>query len=129
MNLNPLNQNELEVLRILWEDGELKPADIQSRFIRPIENATLRSVLVNLVGKRHAHRRRQGKAFFYSARVPKVTMLQSMIGELTRAFTGGSHTKLVAHLVETGDLKTADLKTLHEAAAGNSANKSKAKKI
>ena len=128
MNLNPLNQNELEVLRILWDGGELKPADVQSRFARPIENATLRSVLVNLVAKKHAHRRRQGKAFFYSARVPKVTMLQAMMGELARAFTGGSHTALVAHLVQTGDIKTSDLKILHAAAAGNSTGKSKIKK-
>lgn len=128
MSLNPLNQNELEVLRILWEDGELKPTDIQNRFVRPIENATLRSVLVNLVAKKHARRRRQGKAYFYSAGVPKVTMLQSMMNELARAFTGGSSAALVAHLVQTGDIKTADLKALHEAASGSSVNKLKRKK-
>ena len=44
-----LNKNELEALRILWEKGELKPADIQARFSWSIENATLRSVIVNLV--------------------------------------------------------------------------------
>jgi hypothetical protein len=62
-----LNDNELEALRILWEHGDLKPADIQDRFSWPIENATLRSVLVNLVAKKQANRRLQGKAFFYAA--------------------------------------------------------------
>lgn len=128
MSLNPLNQSELEVLRILWEDGELKPADIQSRFTRPIENATLRSVLMNLVAKKHTRRRRQGKAYYYSAGVPKLTMLQSMMNELTRAFTGGCSTTLVAHLVQTGDIKAADLKALHAAAMENPTNKSKRKK-
>ncbi|HMD54508.1 MAG TPA: BlaI/MecI/CopY family transcriptional regulator, partial [Phycisphaerae bacterium] len=87
--MNSLNQNELEVLRILWEQGESKPADIQARFAWPIENATLRSVLVNLVAKRHVTRRPQGKAFMYAARLPKATLLQNMIYGLARVFAGG----------------------------------------
>jgi predicted transcriptional regulator len=125
MDSMPLNQNELEALRILWEMGELKPAEIEARFGWPIENATLRSVLVNLVAKKHVHRRRQGKAYYYAARVPKATLLQGMMGMLKRVFAGGSSGALVAQLVETGDIKPADLKAIREAAAGNAANKSK----
>ena len=33
---------EMEVMRILWEHGELKPAEIQTHFPRPIKNAALR---------------------------------------------------------------------------------------
>ena len=77
--MTSLNQNEMEALRILWERGELKPAEIQAHFSWPIENATLRSVLVNLVEKKHIARRLQGKAFFYAARVPKATLLQSTL--------------------------------------------------
>jgi len=120
-----LNQHELETLRILWEEGELKPAEIEARFCWPIESATLRSVLVNLVAKRQARRRRQGKAYYYSARVPKATLLQGMMGMLKRVFAGGSSGALVAQLVETGDIKPGDLKTIREAAVGNAANKSK----
>src|ERR1044071_9189243 len=97
----PLNQNELEALRILWDRGESKPADLQAQFSWPIENATLRSVLVNLVEKRHIARSRQGKAFYYSARAPKATLLQGMMRMLARVFAGGSHKELVAQLVET----------------------------
>ena len=121
----PLNQNELEVLRILWEKEELKPAEIEARFGWPIENATLRSVLVNLVTKRQVRRRRQGKAYFYSARVTKVTQLQSMMGMLKRVFAGGSSGALVVQLVETGDIKPEDLKIIREAAAENAPPKSK----
>ena len=122
-----LNQNELETLRILWERGESKPAEIQARFAWPIENATLRSVLVNLVGKKHATRRLQGKAFFYAARVPKATLLQTMTQALARVFAGGSHQELVAQLMETSDLKPADLKLLRQTAAGLSPQKTKRK--
>ena len=113
-----LNQNELEALRILWERGELKPAEIEARFSWAIENATLRSVLVNLVEKRHINRKLKGKAFYYAARVPKATLLQTMMHTLARVFAGGSPRELVAQLVETTDIKPADLKLIRQTAAG-----------
>jgi len=125
--MTSLNQNELEALRILWEQGELKPAEIQARFAWPIENATLRSVLVNLVAKRQITRRLQGKAFFYAARVPKGTLLQTMMQTLARVFAGGSHQELVAQLMETSDIKPEDLKVIRQTASGLPAKKGKGK--
>jgi len=125
MPMISLNQNELETLRILWERGESKPAEIQARFAWPIENATLRSVLVNLVEKKHATRRLQGKAFFYAASVPKATLLQTMSQTLARVFAGGSHEELVAQLLETSDIKPADVKLLRQTAAGSSPQRTK----
>ena len=116
MSPTVLNQNELEALRILWEHGELKPAEIEARFTWTIENATLRSVLVNLVEKKQARRRRQGKAYYYSAAVPKTTMLQGVVETLKRVFAAGSGRALVAQLVETGDIKPSDLDAVREAA-------------
>lgn len=126
-HMNPmlLNQNELEVLRILWEGGELKPADIEARFGWTIENATLRSLLVNLVEKKQVRRHRQGKAYYYSACVPKATMLQGMMGVVRRVFAAGSSKALVAQLVETGDITDSDLKAIREAAKKSLAGKTK----
>jgi predicted transcriptional regulator len=125
--MTSLNQNELEALRILWEQGELKPADIQSRFAWPIENATLRSVLINLVAKKHVARRLQGNAFFYAARVPKATLLETTMQTLARIFAGGSRQELVMQLMETSDLKPADLKLLWQTAAGSQTKSSQRK--
>ncbi len=122
-----LNQNELEALRILWEKGDLKPAEIQSHFSWPIENATLRSVLVNLVEKKHVSRKLQGKAFFYAAQVPKATLLQNLMHHLARIFASGSNRELVAQLVETADIDPADLILLRQTATGTTAPKTKRK--
>ena len=124
--MTSLNPNELEALRILWEHGELKPAQIQSHFSWPIENATLRSVLVNLVEKKHISRHLQGKAFFYAARIPKATLLQTTMQTLARVFAGGSHQELVVQLMETSDIKPADLKLILQT-AGLASNKTKRK--
>jgi predicted transcriptional regulator len=113
-----LNKNELEALRILWERDESKPTDIQAHFSWSIENATLRSVLINLVEKGYVTRKLQGKAFYYSARIPKATLLETTVQGLARVFAGGSTRELVAQLVETSDIKPADLKLISQTAAG-----------
>lgn len=120
-----LSQNEMEALRILWERGEAKPAEIQEDFSWPIDHGTLRSTLVTLVAKKHAVRKRQGKAYYYAARVPKATALHAFTQSLARIFTGGSTSELVAQLVDTSDLTSEDLKLIRDTAAGKSAKKTK----
>lgn len=120
-----LNETELEAMRILWERGESKPAEIQEAFSWPIDNGTLRSTLVNLVRKKHASRKRDGKAFYYSARMPKATALQKMTQGLARIFSRGSTRELVTQLVDTADLTADDLKFIQEIAAGKTSRKQK----
>jgi predicted transcriptional regulator len=121
----PLNENELEALRILWDRGESKPAEIQEQFSWPIDNGTLRSTLVNLVHKKHATRKQHGKAFYYAARLPKTTALQTIMRNLARIFAQGSTRELVAQLVDTSEITPNDLKTIREVAAGKSPRKRK----
>ena len=54
---------ELKVMRLLWEHGEMKPADLQKRFPEPIKNPALRSYLTTLLEKGHVTRRLVGKAY------------------------------------------------------------------
>jgi predicted transcriptional regulator len=70
----------------------------------------------------------KGKAFFYTARVAKMTLLRALAQHLARIFAGGSTSQLVAQLVETSDLGPSDLALLHRMAAASSGkNKRKAK--
>lgn len=121
----PLSQNEMEALKILWEHGELKPAQIQEKFSRSIDNGTLRSTLMNLVHKKHVARRQEGKAFIYSARVPKTTVLKNWMRSLADIFAQGSTRELVAQLTETDDLTPEDLKFLQNVAAAKASKKQK----
>jgi predicted transcriptional regulator len=125
MRTAPLNQNELEALRILWEKGALKPAEIQSHFSWPIENATLRSVLVNLVEKGHVTRTLRGKAFFYGARVKKTALLQNMLHTMAGVFAAGSKQELIAQLVRTGDIKPEDLEVIRRTIAEGATEETK----
>jgi len=115
--MTDLNRNELEAMRVLWERGALKPADIQGEFEWPIENATLRSVLRQLVEKGHARREKQGKAYFYQARASRRSLLDSMARRMARVFSGGSAADLIAQLIRAEELSDEEIETLRRLAA------------
>jgi BlaI family transcriptional regulator, penicillinase repressor len=100
---------ELKVMRLLWELGELKPAELQERFPEPIKNPALRSYLTTLVEKGHVTRRRVGKAYYYKALTRSRSGFQTMLGELVEAYCGGSVSALVMNLIKSEKLSEADL--------------------
>ena len=102
-------QGELEVMRALWDHGELKPAEIQRRFPRVITNSSLRSYLAILLEKGHLVRRRVGKAYFYRAKTRRSSALRSMLREMTRVFCDGSVDALLCHLIRSQNLSEEDL--------------------
>jgi predicted transcriptional regulator len=112
-----LRDTELEALRILWEkDRPLKPAEIQEDFSWKIDNGTLRSTLVGMVEKGHVSRTKQGKAFFYRAKVAPESMLKSFATRLARVFTGGSSADLILQLIQTEKLSAEEIAELRRIA-------------
>jgi predicted transcriptional regulator len=107
---------EMEVMRILWEHGELKPAEIQRHFPRPIKNAALRSYLTILVEKGHLTRRGKGKAFYYRPRTKRESTFRSMLRELVDTFCGGSSEALLCHLLAKEHLSPEELLELQRMA-------------
>ena len=105
-------QGELEIMRILWEHGELKPAEIHSQFPRKITNPSLRSYLAILLEKGHVVRRRVGKAYYYRAKTRRQSTFRAMLRDLTRVCCDGSVETLLCQLIRTQKLSEADLLAL-----------------
>ncbi|GJM27117.1 MAG: hypothetical protein DHS20C16_35320 [Phycisphaerae bacterium] len=114
--MEELNRNELEALRVLWEQGEAKPADIEAAFGWPIDNGTLRSVLRVLVDKNLVARRKEGKAYMYKAKRSRQGVMKSMARQMAQVFTGGSAADLIAQLIKTEKLKPEELAELRRIA-------------
>ena len=112
-----LNRNELETMRVLWEKGSLKPAEIQGDFAWPIENATLRSVLRVLMDKRLVTRRKVGKAYYYRAKASRRRVLRNMAQRMAHVFTGGSAADLIAQLIKAENLSKKEVEELRRVAA------------
>jgi BlaI family transcriptional regulator, penicillinase repressor len=102
-------KGELEIMRILWAQGELKPADIHRHFPWEITNPSLRSYLAILLDKGHVVRRRVGKAYFYRAKTPRASTFRSMLHDLTRLCCDGSMQNLLCTLIRTEKLSDTDL--------------------
>ena len=107
---------ELEIMKILWELGPLKPADIEEHFDRPIQNAAVRAVLRILMEKGHVARRKRGKAYYYRAVTPRERALKTTARRLADVFCGGSSLSLIAHLIKTENLSQEDLRELRRIA-------------
>lgn len=114
--MDALNPNELEALRILWEEGERKPPEIEEAFSWPIDNGTLRSVLRVLMDKGLVARRRMGKAYFYKAKESREGVLSRMVRQMAHVFSGGSTTDLIAQLIKTEKLSPQELAELRRIA-------------
>ena len=114
--MNELNENEQEVLRILWQQDRLKPAEIQAEFGWNIENATLRSVLRNLDEKEFVTRIKVGKAFVYRARRRRESQFSRAMQRMAEIFAGGSRTELIMQLLQSEDLSPSELATLQKIA-------------
>jgi len=102
-------EGELEVMRILWDHGELKPAEIQEYFPRNITNSSLRSYLAILLEKNQLVRRRVGKAYFYRAKTRRNSAFRSMLRDVARTYCGGSVDALMCQLIRSQNLSAEDL--------------------
>lgn len=107
---------ELQVMRILWEHGELKPSEIQKQFPRPIKNAALRSYLSILHEKGHLSRRRKGNAFYYRPKTKRESTFRTLLGELVNTFCNGSVEALLCHLIAKEKLSEKELLELQQLA-------------
>ncbi|MEN6625129.1 MAG: BlaI/MecI/CopY family transcriptional regulator [Candidatus Sumerlaeia bacterium] len=114
--MSKFTDGELDVMRILWEHGELKPAEIIERFPRPIKNPAMRSFLSVLVRKGHVARRKVGKAFFYSARTRPDPACRAMLGKVIDVFFSGSAEALLCRLIRSEKLTDRQLLELRRIA-------------
>ena len=111
-----MTKGEIEVMRILWTHGEMKPSEIQEHFHRPIKDPALRSYLAILVKKGHLARRRKGKAFYYQAKTRRASVLRRMMEEIASIFFSGSTEALVCNLIQRERLSEKDLLRLKKLA-------------
>lgn len=114
---------ELKVMQLLWQGGEMKPAEIQAAYPEPIKNAALRSYLSILLEKGHVKRRLVGKAYYYAAVTQEQSAFQTLLGQLVETFFGGSKQQLIMSLVESEKLTPEQIEQLKQAADGKKSDR------
>lgn len=111
-------KGELEVMRILWAHGEMKPAKIQEKFARKIKNSALRSYLTILLEKGHVSRRKVGKAYFYKPATRQESAFRHTLRSMLETFCGGTTEGLLVRLIKSEKLSEKELLELRRIADG-----------
>lgn len=118
---------ELQVMKLLWQEGELKPAEIQELHESAVKNSAIRFTLSALLEKGHVKRRQIGKAFHYSAVTKRAATFRRTLKELVDVFFEGSTDALLISLIKSENLSEEELLELQQM-AGEKGRKKKGTK-
>ena len=110
------DERDLEILQALWQNGPLKPGDLQKRLSFQMKNPALRWLLNDLVRRGQLYRRREGKAFFYGAKIGRRPALEALGRKLRDLLFGGSALAMIGEMAETQNLSPDDLAHLRKIA-------------
>jgi BlaI family penicillinase repressor len=116
VSVSTLDERDLEILQLLWQHGPLKPAELQKQFSHKMKNSALRWLLNDLVASGHLQRKKEGKAFLYSAAVERRPMLTALGQKLRTILFGGSALAMIGELIEIQRLSPGDIDYLKKIA-------------
>lgn len=105
----PFTPGERQVMRLLWQHGEMRPAEIQKLYPEPIKNPALRSYLTILLEKGHVTRRKVGKAYVYKAVTRRQSAFRQTLRELVDTYCDGSTHALLLNLLRAEKLDDDEL--------------------
>ena len=96
-----LTPGEFEVIEVLW--SEEKPLSVGEvlrvvRKSRPVAYTTVMTVLDKLARKGSLSRTKRGKAYFYTARVQRPEVLNSLVRDFAHQYFAGSRRRLRSFL-------------------------------
>jgi predicted transcriptional regulator len=114
--MSTFTPGERQVMRLLWQHGEMRPSEIQERYPEPIKNPALRSYLTILLNKGHVTRRKVGKAYLYKAVTRQRSAFRQTLRELVDTYCEGSTRALLMNLIRSEKLDEQELMRLKQLA-------------
>ncbi len=97
---------ELEILKILWETGPTGLGQIHKvlQEHRGVATTTVATMLKMMLAKELVQREDGPRGYLWSARVSRKAAVSGLLGKLVQHVFDGSARRLVAHLIQEGDL-------------------------
>jgi BlaI family penicillinase repressor len=113
---------ELEILRVLWENGASPLGTVceSLRRQRDVATTTVATMLRVMLEKGLVRRKEATRGIQWSAAVTQSAAAKSMVGKLVDGVFDGSAGRLAAHLVEAGQLSPNELTELRKLIDSNS---------
>lgn len=104
---------ELEIMKVLWENGSASVQIVQTKLERELAYTTVQTMLNVLHRKGKVERELNDKAYFYRPIVSRRQVVSQTIEDLINRLFGGSAENLVMSMVETKHLTAKKLSRLN----------------
>jgi BlaI family penicillinase repressor len=109
---------ELEILKILWDESPLPVRDVRAKLEQDAGRPLAHSSVITLVNIMHTKgflkRRKDGKSFLFSPKLPKEAVTGGIVGDLLSRVFNGDPSAMVMNLLETADIDTEELNELRK---------------
>jgi BlaI family penicillinase repressor len=119
---------ELEILKVLWEIGPAGLGQVHSALQtrRAVALTTVATMLKMMLEKELVCREDGPRGYLWSARVSCRTAVSGLLGKLVQHAFDGSARRLVAHLIQEGDLDDRECQEIIDMLKARSDRKSSA---
>jgi predicted transcriptional regulator len=116
MKIPRLTRYELELMNIVWQQGEATVQQVCAALTRPLAYTTVMTTLSMLHSKKKVLKRvKRGRAHVYRPAVTREEVSRIMIDELREALFDGQLPGLVLGLLKNAKLSSEDVKALKDA--------------
>ncbi len=109
-----ISDSEWVVASVVWEEGGLTATQIAERLTTKWKLKTVNTFLTRLVGKGVLLAEREGRAFRYTARIPKEQCVRAESESFVKRVFGGAVAPMLAHFCEATDLTQAEVDELRQ---------------
>ena len=108
-NSEALTPLELEIMKVLWEQGASTVAEVQPRLRATLAYTTVQTMLNVLLRKNRVLREQEGRAFRYRASVSRERATGGALRDLLLRMFGGSPEAMLMAMVDTRQITAAEL--------------------
>ncbi|MGH9631469.1 MAG: BlaI/MecI/CopY family transcriptional regulator [Bryobacteraceae bacterium] len=113
-NPDRLTEQELEIMKIVWQREEATVRDVYEELLarRRVAYTTVMTMMKILEQKKFLEKRQEDRAYVYRSTRPKKQIIGGMVRDFVNRVFNGSAEPLLMHLVEEQQLSERDLKEI-----------------
>ncbi len=107
---------ELEILKVLWRDGESSVRDVKQalKVFRKLAHTSVMTMMTIMIEKGYLKRRKKSNYYMYKPLITEKAITSGMLGDVVDRLFDGSAMAAMVNLLETGDVDESELAELRK---------------
>jgi len=107
---------ELEILKVLWQDGESSVRDVKQALkgFRKLAHTSVMTMMTIMTEKGYLKRRKKSNYYIYKPLITEKAITSGMLGDIVERLFDGSAMAAMVNLLETGDIDESELAELRK---------------